>query len=128
MINPPRTGERGAPPPELKAREQWLCWRREKRNGRDTKVPYNPRTGKRADPTNPTTWCSYAEAIEACEAGRYSGLGFTISSADQYAAIDLDHVRDPETGAVAEWATEWVEAFGGYTEVSPSGGGLHVIV
>jgi putative DNA primase/helicase len=60
--------------------------------------------------------------------GGYSGVGFVFSSGDPYTGIDLDHCIDPETGEIAPWAQAWVERFGGYTEISPSGNGLHVIV
>ena len=31
---------------------RWLVWRQEVRNGKPTKVPYSPRTHRRADPTD----------------------------------------------------------------------------
>jgi putative DNA primase/helicase len=115
-------------PPELKLREQWVLWRYELRDGKKTKVPYNARTSRRAAATDPETWCLFIEALETWESGQYDGIGYVFSEEDPYAGIDLDKARDPKTGAVAEWATEWVEAFGGYAEVSPSGTGLHIFV
>jgi putative DNA primase/helicase len=115
-------------PPELKLREQWVLWRYELRDGKKTKVPYNTRTGRRASATDPETWCLFIEALEAWESGQYDGIGYVFSEEDPYAGLDLDKARDPETGAVAEWATEWVKAFGGYAEVSPSGTGLHIFI
>lgn len=116
-------------PPELKLREQWVTWRYELRhNNKKTKVLYNPRTGRRASSTDRDTWCLFIEALKAYESGRYDGIGFVFAKEDPYAGIDLDKVRDPHTGAVAEWATEWVGTFDGYAEVSPSGSGLHIIV
>ena len=38
---------------------QWLCWRIEERDGKPTKVPYSPLTGKKASATDPQTWASY---------------------------------------------------------------------
>ena len=119
---------RGQVPPELKLREQWVVWRYEGRKGKDTKVPCNPRTGEHASITSPDTWGLLIEALEAYKSGSYDGVGFVFAEEDPFAGIDLDKVRDPRTGAVAEWATEWVEALGGYAEVSPSGTGLHIIV
>jgi putative DNA primase/helicase len=112
-------------PPELKLREQWVVWRYELRDGKKTKVPYNARTGQRASATDPDTWCLF---IEALQADGFDGIGYVFSEGDPYAGVDLDKARDPETGAIAEWATEWVEAFGGYAEVSPSGTGLHIFI
>lgn len=41
--------------------------------------------------------------------------------------IDLDDCRDPETGEIQQWAQEIVRRLGSYTEISPSGRGLHII-
>ena len=35
-------------PQELRHLVQWVVWRMEDRNGKPTKVPYNPKTGDRA--------------------------------------------------------------------------------
>ena len=48
-------------------------------------------------------------------AGRESGFVFTAS--DPYAGIDLDDCRDPETGEIASWAQQIVDALESYTEV-----------
>src|SRR5260370_33944893 len=55
----------------------------------------------------------------------YDGMGFAIQNSG-IVFIDLDHVRNPETGEIAQWAIEAVAAIGSYTELSPSGDGLHV--
>lgn len=44
-------------PNELKLRPQWVCWKREMRDGKQTKVPYIADTGEcRASSTNPTSY------------------------------------------------------------------------
>jgi hypothetical protein len=48
--------------------------------------------------------------------------------ADRLCGVDLDHSRDPETGDIEPWAQEAVIALNSYTEASPSGAGLHVLV
>src|SRR5262249_2289592 len=45
-----------------------------------------------------------------------------------FVAIDLDDCRDPVTGNIDEWAREIVKEIDSYTEVSPSGRGLRVIL
>jgi hypothetical protein len=40
---------------------------------------------------------------------------------------DLDACRDPGTGAIADWAAEVVDILATYCELSPSGGGLHLL-
>ncbi|MBV9454794.1 MAG: hypothetical protein JOZ19_11855 [Rubrobacter sp.] len=117
-------------PNELAERNQFVVWRWEKRNGKSTKVPYSSSSHKRADTTDPNTWGSFRTALRTVRRNpkHYAGLGFVFSIDDQFAAIDLDHCRDPETGAISEWAVEGLKAFrGAYIEISPSGTGLHII-
>ena len=56
------------------------------------------------------------------------GVGFVFSTHDPYSGIDLDGCRDPETGEIEPWAEEWIRRCDSYTEVSPSGAGVHIIV
>lgn len=113
-------------PAELKARPQWVVWRLEVRAGEPTKVPYTPGTGRRASATDLMTWGTFEEALEVLE--RYDGVGFVFCSGDPYTGIDLDKVRNPETGELEEWAQEIVDAVAAYAEVSVSGRGVHIIV
>ncbi len=53
-------------------------------------------------------------------------LRFTDS--DPYSGVDIDNCRDPDTGQIAEWAWEVIQALDSYTEISPSGTGIHIIV
>ena len=115
-------------PEELRQRHQWVVWKLEERDGKPTKVPYIAGGGGKASSTDSLTWRSFEEAVQALETGRYNGIGFVFSSGDPFAGIDLDKCRDPETGALEEWAEKIVEDFGGYAEVSQSGTGVHIIV
>lgn len=119
--------EASAIPAELRERRQWVVWRYEERDGKPTKVPYNARTGGKALSTKPATWSPFDVALQVRE--RYDGIGFVFSKDDPYVGIDLDHARDAETGEItAPWAEEVLRRLDSYTEVSPSGTGLHVIV
>jgi primase-polymerase (primpol)-like protein len=118
-------------PEELTERPQWVCWRLEERKGKMTKVPYTPGTLRRASSTDLMSWRTFSEAVAASEAGEppYDGIGYVFCSGDPFVGIDLDSCRDPETGAVAEWAQEIIDdASEGYVEVSPSGTGIHIII
>ncbi|HKH39169.1 MAG TPA: hypothetical protein VKA82_18605, partial [Rubrobacter sp.] len=42
--------------------------------------------------------------------------------------VDLDKCLDPETGKLDGWAREVIEELDSYTEISPSGKGVHVLV
>ncbi len=116
-----------AVPAELRAHPQWVLWRFEKRQGKTTKVPINPRTSRRADTTDPTTWATFEEVVPLA-GERGLGIGFVFSPDDQFAGVDLDDCRDPLTGAIAAWATAIVSDLRSYTEVSPSGTGLKIFV
>lgn len=115
-------------PNELKARPQWVNWKFAWDSKKWTKQPYNPRTGRRASTTDLLTWSTFAEVVEAYEEELYDGIGFVFCSGDPYVGVDLDNCVDPQTGEIAPWATQIVEGLDSYTELSPSGEGIHIIV
>jgi putative DNA primase/helicase len=55
-------------------------------------------------------------------------VGFVFCSGDPYVGIDLDDCVDPETGQIELWALQIIEELDSYTEFSPSGKGVHIIV
>jgi putative DNA primase/helicase len=112
-------------PKELRIRPQWVVWRAV--GDKPNKVPYSARTGRKASSTDLTTWSTFEEALEAYEHNQYTGLGFVFSSGDPYVGVDLDGCRDSRTGEIEVWATEIIEALNSYTELSPSGEGVHII-
>jgi len=114
-------------PDEVTEREQWVCWRVQERGGTETKVPINPHTGSFGSATNPDSWASFEIAREYATEGAAEGLGFVFTEDDPLVGVDLDTCRVPETGTLSEDATEIVERLASYTEVSPSGTGVHVL-
>jgi hypothetical protein len=65
--------------------------------------------------------------VSAVLAGSAHGIGFALTDSD-YAAIDLDKCRDPETGRIDAWAQDIIDrAPGAYVEATVSGTGLRVI-
>src|SRR5215217_2815765 len=112
----------------IKDVRQWLVWRLEERDGKPTKVPYSPLTGKKASTTDPEAWASYSEAVEAYREHGYGGIGLVFSEDDPFCGVDLDGCLNPETGEIEGWAQEIIEELDSYTEVSPSGRGVHVLV
>ena len=56
------------------------------------------------------------------------GVGFVFSPDDPFVGVDLDHCRDPESGVVKPAAQEITTELNSYTEISPSGTGVHIIV
>lgn len=116
-------------PEAMKKDHQWVCWRSEKRGGKTTKVPVNPATGRYARSNTPKTWSDFETAVRYYQKSEtISGIGFMFSGDGEYAGVDLDGCRDPETGAVEDWAVEIIRRLDSYTERSPSGTGYHVIV
>ena len=110
-------------PEEMRALPNWCVWRLETVGGRETKIPYNARTGEKAKSNDRTTWCTFAEAAHAVEQGQYKGVGFMLSDSP-YVCVDLDHCLDGGENEV--WARGIVQQLGSYTEVSQSGKGLHI--
>src|SRR5215208_5472644 len=107
---------------------QWLCWRSEEREGKPTKIPYSPITGGRASSTTPETWAGYEEAVRACKEEGYTGVGFVFTPEDDLCGVDLDGCLDPLTEEIEPWAWTIIEELDSYTEVSPSGKGVHILV
>ena len=111
-----------AVPAELKARPQWLVWKNETRDGKPTKIPYQPE-GKKAQSNQSNTWTDYRTA--ASHRDRFSGIGFVFSENDPYCGIDLDNCLD-DNGKVKAWAEPIIERLKpvAYGEVSPSSKGI----
>ena len=113
---------------ELQEQPQWVAWRLTERNGKMTKPPINPKIGGGASHSDPTTWGTYAQARVFAMSRKMAGVGFVLSEDDGYTGIDLDKCRDAQTGVIEPWAAEIVAFAESYTEVSPSGTGIRMIV
>ena len=111
-------------PTELRHYRNWICWRYENQ-GRDklTKIPYCPIDGRMASVQNPQHWTTFDNALS--EVHKYSGLGFVLSDNDPFCFIDFDATSDSEELAKQ---IEYHSEFNSYSERSPSGEGLHIIV
>jgi putative DNA primase/helicase len=110
-------------PQSLRDTGLFCCWVSETRNGRKTKVPYDPLTGQRAQTNNPNTFTDFVTALN--EASHYSGLGFLITNG--LFVIDCDNCKNPD-GSLTQPTAEIVSIFKDcYMEWSPSGKGLHII-
>lgn len=113
-------------PKELSALPQWVCWHLEPdpKGGKARKVPYNPMTGRKASSTDPKSWVSLEQAMAAQQQYHYKGLGFVFTAEGGVVGVDIDHCV--ELGALNQVASEIVKRYPTYTEVSPSGTGLHL--
>ena len=121
-------------PAELRALPQWVA------AGSD-KIPINPRTGQRADPANPATGGTFAEAVQA----GMQHIGFILGNTDPYTIVDLDNPfertvqgvkttikqNEPDYAEALERAarhTKIYESFNTYAELSQSGSGVHLVM
>lgn len=115
-------------PDELKQLNNWCVWKLQERNGKKTKIPFNAETGEFAKSNDKSTWSSYETAVNA---EGVDGIGFFFEP--PYLGIDIDKIDDDlhryrHGDKLDNIVSEFNEAFKSYTEVSPSGTGLHIIV
>ncbi|WP_207688598.1 phage/plasmid primase, P4 family [Desulfonema limicola] len=116
-------------PEEIKNLPQWVAWKGElKENKKLSKKPINPLNGSYAETNNPETWGTFEESLAYCEQNNLQGVGFVFTAEDPYVGIDLDNCLDPETDTFTPEVSEIVKMFNSYTEISPSGNGLHIFV
>ena len=110
----------------LFALKAWMIWRREERDGKPTKVPYQSKYPNRhASTSSPSTWSSYKDAAAAMpHLSSRGGVGFNLSG-NNVIGFDLDKCIDNE-GRIAAWAWEIIQRCGSYTEISPSGRGVRI--
>ena len=111
---------------EMKSATRWVLWRLvwKPKDKRWTKVPFG-KDAQAAKSNDPTTWTTFATELSACRAGGFDGVGFMLG--DGFVGIDLDDVRDPDTGEMAAEAEELVKVMGTHAEVSPSGTGVKMV-
>ena len=107
-------------PQTLKDLGEFCCWKYEVKDGRKTKVPYNPVTGYGARTNDPSTFVPFDTAVNA---SGYDGIGIRVSGV--FVGIDLDHCMDDCN--LLPWAKEITDRFADtYIEVSPSGEGIRI--
>ena len=120
-------------PDKIRTIKSWICWREAMRDGKRTKIPTKPyRTSGsiNVDPTNPDHRREFDTAWKAFNDHRVGadGLGFVFSDDITIVGIDLDKCRDSDTGEIEEWAQKIIDTVSSYTEISPSGTGVHILV
>ena len=124
-------GTFGRVPTDLRTWHQWVCWKYGTGpTGKPTKLPIQARNGQLASVTDPATWDTFEAVVAAAGSELWGahGIGFVFGPDDPYAGIDLDVNEDGGSKELKEAHDKVLAAFPSYTEVSPSGRGLHVIV
>ncbi len=121
-------------PPDLATRQQWLLWKFEAKEGQTKpgKIPYyvqgGRRTGGQGDERDRQRLATLPVVRRAYERGGWTGIGFAFLPDDGLIGIDIDGAIDLATGAVTERCANIIAACASFTEVSPSGKGVHIIV
>lgn len=98
----------------LRQLKRWILWRWVKDNGKLVKKP-------QAGWNQPDAWRSFDDL-----AGDGDGAGVVLG--DDLTGIDLDDCRDDCTGDLTDIAEEVMSLANSYTEVSPTGTGLKILV
>lgn len=103
--------------------KRWVSWKLEQSKGRATKIPYSL-SGKMASSTDEKSWSTAAEV----KAKTPDNLGIVFTPDQNLLGIDLDKCLEGEkiTHAQKENIAQLIIEADTYTEVSPSGTGLHI--
>ena len=118
-------------PQELMSYPQWVCWRYVGRGeGRKPdKQPVNPRTLANAGVHWTNTWATFDVAYKAylrhIKDG-ITGIGYVLTPEDPYVAVDIDSCVDGDE--IEDRAVQIIEELKSYTEISPSGHGLRILL
>ena len=115
-------------PTELAIYPQWVSWSGTLgREGKISKIPINPRSGRFAQTNASGTWGTFEEAVEFSRERNLPGIGFVFSENDDFVGIDFDDCFDPNTGEIDGQTLDVIKRLDTYTEISPSGRGIHLI-
>lgn len=115
-------------PPEIVRSNRFLLWFVGERDGKPTKVPAAPWAvghWNQADGTISENWTTFDKALECAK--QREGYGIGIALGDGILGIDLDHCID-DAGNVSEFASRIIYRAASYTELSPSGRGVHILM
>lgn len=120
-------------PQELKNTGNWICWRSEpdpKSHSGIKKLPIDPLSGFPAKSNDPSTWCSFDGAVNACNIRNYSGIGFNFSNSEFF-GVDIDDCKEDIqkflSGDKDNIIYDFISGLQSYAELSQSGNGIHII-
>jgi hypothetical protein len=127
-------------PEKLKGLKLWVVWAYEWKDGRWCKLPFQPvfasdryleKTGwalYAAKSNDPSTWSDYetVAGFHLQHPDLTDGIGIMLQ--EGLLGTDLDKCRDKATGEVSAWGLDLVRRGDSYTEISPSGTGLKMIM
>ena len=107
---------------QLKDRPAWVGYTAKK-------VPMCPHTGGAAASNNPETWGTAAQAWSAKKRYGWAGIGYVFTIGAGVVGVDLDDCFEGEgtERRLTDTARQVVQMLNSYTELSPSGNGLHIL-
>ena len=112
-------------PAELREQPRWLRWKAvPNEKGKIDKVPWHATRNAPGSSTNPATWATFSEAMASAGMHGTVGLGFALG--DGFVGADFDDCLT-EAGKPDRQTESWIKSLNTYTEISPSGLGLHAI-
>lgn len=118
---------------DLAERPQWLVWGYrpgETEEKKYRKMPHYADGGRRfsdqGSEKDRKRLVTLVDAVAAVSRGDFDGVGFAFLPDDGLIGIDLDGMIDPETGEISERCEAIIDACDSYTELSPSGKGVHI--
>jgi primase-polymerase (primpol)-like protein len=113
-------------PEQLQAVPQWVVWKYANVDGEWKKLPFSPVTGKHASVRDASTWGSVQEAHHAYQSGEFSGVGIVLTADLGIVGVDLDHCI--KNGETHPGAVRIISLLDSYTETSPSGKGIRILL
>lgn len=111
-------------PAELRTLPTWIRWKSVPDTPKPRKIPVRPSAPDCAKSNDPSTWGTFGDAFSNVGKDGTCGVGFVFSG--DYFGIDLDGCLTEEGRPDAK-AADLISRFSTYTEISPSGTGLHLI-
>lgn len=124
----------GSMPSAMREKKQWLLWRFISYEGdkKPRKVPFyvsgRKRRGGQGSVEDRDELAGFEVALSEFMRGHWDGVGFAFLPGDGLIGIDIDGAVDPDTGEFSPRWQKLIAACDSYTEWSPSGRGVHIIV
>lgn len=112
-------------PEKLKELGLFCVYRKEKQKSKLKKIPYQPILGNKASTSNRDQFSSYEDALEDYEwiPNNYDGIGLLLTN--DLCLIDIDNCI--YKNKLSPLAKRIFNLINSYTEISPSGKGLHIL-
>ncbi len=114
----------------LRTRKQFVLWKWKINDAKDKaiKIPINPWNGQCASSTDQSTWATFDKCIEMYnkhgKRNKCAGIGIMLG----HGLVGIDFDKCIDANDVLDKQKEWLmRRINSYTELSPSGDGLHIL-